>query len=186
MRKKPHSVGEISLSAIEDVWQRRATEAAIAAARGIVHLGGPIPPGTPIGRLTDIELGWLAAAILFAWIKTRAEQAVSEGLDSDRTIRLIALDPQPWDGGAVASILPELADRSDTDWSVPLAQWSREAMVEFLCAALGLIRKAMIARDASSRGVTRQSSADVIARRTNAAAGGPLLTPDELNDEIEL
>ena len=122
MRKKARAIGEISLSANEDAWQRRATEAAITAARGIVHLGGSIPPGTPIGRLTDAEWGWLAAAILFAWIKTRAEQAVSEGLDSDRTVRLIGIDPQPWDAGAVASILVELADRSDIDWSLPLGK----------------------------------------------------------------
>jgi hypothetical protein len=182
MKKKPHAVGEVSLSAIEDAWQRRATEAAIAAARGIVHLGGPIPPGTPVGRLTDIEWGWLVAAILFGWIKTRAEQATSEGMDSDYAIRRAAIDPQPWDCGPVASILPELADSPGIDWSLPLAQWSEEAMVEFLCRAMALVRRAVIARDATNRGVTRQSDADVIARQTNAAAGGPLLTPDELND----
>ena len=33
-------------------------------------------------RLTDIELGWLIAAGLFAWIKTRAEQATAEGWDT--------------------------------------------------------------------------------------------------------
>ena len=47
-----------------------------------------------------------------------------------------------------------------------------------------LIRKAMIARDLSDKGITRKSSADMIARQANAAAGGPLMTPDELNDEI--
>jgi hypothetical protein len=47
-----------------------------------------------------------------------------------------------------------------------------------------LIRKAEVARDLSSCGVTRQSSTDVIAREANAAAGGPLMTPDEFNDEI--
>jgi len=185
MRKKPHSVGEISLSAIEDGWQRRATEAAIAAARGIVHLGGPIPPGTPIGRLTDIEWGWLAAAILFGWIQTRAEQAVSEGLNTDTTIRLIALDPQPWDVGAVSAILSELADCPDVDWALPLGKWKREGIISFLCKALSLVRKSIIARDLIGRGVTRGSNASIIARQTNAAAGGPLVTP-ELNDEIEL
>jgi hypothetical protein len=29
-------------------------------------------------------------------------------------------------------------------------------------------------------------SASVIARQANAAAGGPLMTPDELNDEIKV
>jgi hypothetical protein len=63
---------------------------------------------------------------------------------------------------------------------------SRENIVEFLLKAMPLIRKAMLARDLSERGVTRKSSAATIARQTNAAAGGPLMTPDELNDEIGL
>jgi hypothetical protein len=47
-----------------------------------------------------------------------------------------------------------------------------------------LIRKAMTARDLSSKGITRQASAATIARQANAAAGGPLTTPGEFNDEI--
>jgi hypothetical protein len=42
----------------------------------------------------------------------------------------------------------------------------------------------MIARDLSEKGITRKSSADSIARQANAAAGGPLMTPDEFNDKI--
>jgi hypothetical protein len=49
-----------------------------------------------------------------------------------------------------------------------------------------LIRKAMIARDLSDKGITRKSRNDVIARQVNAAAGGPLMTPDEFNDEIRI
>jgi hypothetical protein len=59
-------------------------------------------------------------------------------------------------------------------------------VIEFLLAAMPLIRKAMIARDLSERGVTQRSSAAAIARQANAAAGGPLMAPDELNDEIGL
>ena len=44
----------------------------------------------------------------------------------------------------------------------------------------------MIARDLSAKGVTRKSSANMIARQANAAAGGPLMTPDEFDDEIAL
>src|SRR6516162_6798690 len=140
--------------------------------RGVVQMGGPIPPGTPIGRLSDTELGWILSAALFAWISKRAEQAAAENLDTERTIRMTALDPQPWDAGAVAAILGELVDAcAGLDWSKPLAQWPREAM---------------IARDLSDKGVTRQSSASTIARQANAAAGGPLMTPDEFNDEIGL
>jgi hypothetical protein len=184
---KTCAIQQISPTAIEDAWQRHATAAAIAAARKVVDDGGPIPPGTPIGRLGEVEWGWIVAAVLFAWISTRAEQAAAEQLDTERTIRMTALDPQPWDAGAVAAILPELAAACpDLDWAQPLAAWPRETMVEFLLIAMRLIRKAMIARDSSASGITRKSSASAIARQANAAAGGPLMIPDELDDPIEL
>ena len=59
-------------------------------------------------------------------------------------------------------------------------------MVEFLTVAFGLIRKAVTARDLSTSGITRKSNVAVIARQANAAAGGPLLTPDELDDRISI
>jgi hypothetical protein len=183
--KKARTIGQVSPSALEDAWQRRATAAAIEAARGIVQRDGPIPPATPIGRLSDTEWGWVLAAMLFAWIGRRAEQAAAEQLDTEQCIRMTVLDPQPWDAGAVAAILPELADAcSGLDWAKPLTAWSRDNIVEFLLKAMPLIRKAMIARDLSDRGISRRSSAATIARQANAAAGGPLMTPDELNDEI--
>jgi hypothetical protein len=81
--------------------------------------------------------------------------------------------------------LPYLADAcKELDWSAPISKWSREDITGFLLKAMPLIRKAMTARDLSSRGVTQQASAATVARRTNAAAGGPLMTPDEFNDEI--
>jgi hypothetical protein len=185
MTRKIKKIGEVSISAIEDQWQRDATTAAIAGARGVVQMDGPIPPGTPIGRLSDIEWGWIVAAILFAWISMRAQQATSEEIDLERTIRLITLDPQPWDAGSVATILPDLADECrDIDWSKPVTAWPRDTMVEFLLKAVRLIRKAMIARDQSDKGITRKSSASTISRQANAAAGGPLITADEWNDEI--
>jgi hypothetical protein len=132
-------VGE--LSEREDEWGRRATAAAIAATRRIV-LGDAavIPMNTPVGRLSDTQWGWIVAAVIFAWITTRAQQAVEEGRDVEVVIRSAILDPNPWDAGAVAMILPQLADVPDVDWSKPLAAWSREAMTGFLTAALGLIR----------------------------------------------
>jgi len=184
--KKARAVRQVSLSALEDQWQRDATSAAIVAMRGVVQVDGPIPPGTPIGKLTDIELGWLFSASLFAWIGKRAQQATAEQLDTEQLIRLTALDPDPWDAGAVEAILPELADTCAeiVDWSQPLAQWPRDNIVAFLLKAMPLIRKAVIARDLSAKGVTRKSSADMIARQANAAAGGPLMTSDEFNDPI--
>ena len=99
---------------------------------------------------------------------------------------MTALDPQPWDAGCVAAILPELADTCAIDWSQPLTAWPRDTMIEFLLAAMKLIRKATIARDLSDKGVTRQSSASTIARQANAASGGPLIAPGDPDDEIVL
>jgi hypothetical protein len=181
--QRMRKVGLIASSAIEDAWQRKATEAAIAAARGVVKIDGPIPPLTPIGRLGDVEWGWLIAAILFGWISTRAEQATAEEIDTEQAIRLTGLDPNPWDAGAIAVILPELADVPGLDWTKPLNDWSREDMTRFLVEAMRLVRKALIARDLGG-GVTRRSSATVIARQANAAAGGPLMTPGEWDDPI--
>ena len=186
MTKRARKIGIPTASAFEDHWQRRATAAAIEAARKVVKVDGVIPPGTPIGRLSDIEWGWILAAILFAWISTRAEQATAESLDTEQTIRMTGLDPEPWDAGAIAVILPELAAMPGVDWSKPIGEWSRETMVEFLLTAMGLIRKAMVARDLSERGITRGSSSVAIARQANASAGGPLMEPSELNDPISL
>jgi hypothetical protein len=183
--QRMRKVGVVAQASIEDAWQRRATEAAIAAARGVVKADGPIPPLTPISRLGDIEWGWLVAAILFGWIRTRAEQAAAENLDAERTIRASGLEPDPWDAGAVRAILPDLADACpDIDWSLPLASWSKETMTEFLLTAMRLIQPALTARDLSVQGITRKANASVIARQANAAAGGPLMTPDEWNDPI--
>lgn len=187
MRKIRNPIGQVSLSALEDQWQRDATSAAIAGARAVVHADGVIPAGTPIGRLSDAEWGWITAAILFAWISKRAEQAAAENLDTERTIRMTALDPDAWDAGAVAAILPELADAcTEIDWCKPLTAWPKNDVVEFLLKAMHLIRKSMVARDLSDQGITRKSSASTIARQANAAAGGPLMAPNELNDEIEI
>ena len=172
--------GRPSAAAIDDAWQRQATRAAIEGCRKIIT-DGAIPAGAPIGRLSDPEWGWLVAAVLSSWISTRAEQAIAEQIDTEQFVRLSGLDTEPWDAGAVAAILPELAETSDIDWSKPLADWPRETMIEFLMTAMRLIRKAETARDLST-GITRQST--VIAREANAAASGPLMTSDEFNDEI--
>jgi hypothetical protein len=160
-------IGRPSATGIEDAWHRRATAAAIEAARKVV--GDAIPAGTPIGRLSDTEWGWLSAAVLFGWISTRAEQAVAEKIDSELVVRMTNLDPEPWSAGTVASVLPELAETPGIDWTLPLAQWPRETMVGFLLAATRLIRKAEIARDLSDTGISKQSTAVPVARETDAA-----------------
>jgi hypothetical protein len=166
----------------EDEWQARATAAAIAAARKVIT-DKVVPPATPIGRLSDVEFGWFVAAILLGWISTRAEQATAEGMAVEQAVRLTGLDSNPWDAGTIGHILPELADTAGVDWSLPLKDWPRETMIDFLLKALTLIRKALIGRDLGG-GITRKSGAAAIARQANAAAGGSLVTQDELNDPI--
>jgi hypothetical protein len=68
-----------------------------------------VPPMTPVGRLSDTEWGWIVASVLFGWIQERAMQATSNGLDTEKTIQKTGLDPDPWDAGAIAAILPELS-----------------------------------------------------------------------------
>jgi hypothetical protein len=138
-----------TLAAIEDDWQRRATAAAIESARKI--LGGKIPLATPVGNLSDYELGWIIMTGICAWVAKRAEQASAEGFNLavvEEAIRETGTYPPPWDAGAVATILPDLADVPGFDWSLSLNDWSRDQMVHFLCAAVDLIRQAMAARDA--------------------------------------
>jgi hypothetical protein len=149
------------LSKREDERQRRATAAAIAAVRKLTRSSDAvINENMPIGRLTDAQLGWIVAAVIFAWIATRAEQAATEGLDTEMTIRATGLDPNPWDAGAVAATLPQLADVPDVDWSKPFFDWPRESMIAFLTAALGLARTGIIARDLGGGLITRKSGGD--------------------------
>jgi hypothetical protein len=133
-------------------------------------------PGTPVGRLSDVEWGWIVGAVIFGWIKTRAEQAAAMEIDTEQAIRMTGLDPNPWDAGAIAVILPDLAEVKVVDWTKPLAEWPKETMVEFLLEALRLIRKGMIARDLGG-GITRKSSADVLA---HSAAAEPFNDPISL------
>jgi hypothetical protein len=169
--------------AIDEVWQRRATAAAIAAVRQLVD-GDAIPSATPVGRLNDIELGWLATAALFGWIEARAEQATAEGWDTEQTLRLTALDPSPWDAGAVAHILPQLADLDGFDWGKPISAWSKDAITRFILAALKLTHAAMLARDVGDGGITtKRKSLDQMQRVASAEAGGPLMAPDEFDTD---
>jgi hypothetical protein len=142
-------------SAFEDAWQRQATAVAIEAARTVVS-GGAVPSMTPIGRLSDTEWGWIVASILFGWIRERATQATGNALNTEKVIRNTGLDPDPWDAGAIAAILPELA-RPDVDWNRSLTEFSREEMIAFLGDAHTLISKAMLARDLGENLITRKS-----------------------------
>jgi hypothetical protein len=146
-----------SLSEREDQWLREATAAAIAGARNIVlGNGARINMNTPVGRLRDLEWGWIITAAIFAWIAVKAEQATSEGFDVEQTIRMGMLDPSPWDTGMIETILSRLAD-VPVDWTKPLADWSRDEMIAFLLTVLDLIRQATVARDLGGGLITRKS-----------------------------
>lgn len=182
---------ELSITAIEDIWLRRATAAAIEAARDAVRAGA-VPPMTPVGRLGDIEWGWIVTAVLFGWIKTRAEQATNSGVGIENAIRDISITPDPWDLGTIEAILPELAD-CEVDWNRPLGALSREGIVTFLNDALTLVTKAIVARDRGPGLVTQRAPADVTekAERPDASRYDipadlsipPFLHADELEGE---
>jgi hypothetical protein len=142
--------------ALEDIWLRRATAVAIEQARAVVN-GGDVRPNTPIGRLSDVEWGWIVSAVLFGWIKTRAEQATDNGVGAANAVRDVGLDPDPWDIGAIDAILWELAEGNAVDWSKPLAELSRDEMLVFLNEALTLTRKAIEARDRGQTLVTQRA-----------------------------
>jgi hypothetical protein len=178
---KLRHIGIPSADSIDDIWQRRATAAAIAAVRQVID-GDAIPKATSIGRLTDIELGWLITAGLFAWIRTRAEQATAEGWDTEQVLRTTALDPPPWDAGLVAYILPELAKLDGIDWGRPVGSWSKDTVIRFLLTAMKLITTAIAARDLSSSGIaTNRKPLEQMQRIASAEAGGPLAAPGEFD-----
>jgi hypothetical protein len=80
------------------------------------------------------------------------------------TLRLTALDPQPWDAGTVESILPELGALPDFDWSKPITSWPKAVMVKFLLEALQLIQAAMVARDIGGGVATNRKSLEEMQR----------------------
>jgi hypothetical protein len=153
-RRRKVTVRLPSPSAVEDAWLRQATAVAIAAARNVVR-SGTVPPMTPVGRLSDTEWGWIVASALFGWIRERATQATSNGLNTEKQLQRTGLDPDPWDAGAIACVLPELAEIK-VDWNASLAELSRDEMIMFLGEAYTLIQKAMHARDHGEHQITRQ------------------------------
>jgi hypothetical protein len=173
------------ISAAQDDWMRRATAATIAAAKDVIGDTGPIRPLTPIGRLGDDEFGWICSSVVSAWIATRAEQAATEGWNAEHAIRSTGLAPDPWIAGAVASVLPKLFESCpDLDWAQPIGSWSKDTITEFLSVAFGLIQCALAARDTTEEQVAGAPNPDVTARRMNAAAGNPLMTIAEFNDDL--
>jgi hypothetical protein len=136
-----------ALTKKENDWLDKATAAAITGARKIALNCAGLPVMTPIGRLSDAQWGWIVTAAIFAWIQTRVEQAIAEGLDQEQAVRMTGLTPSPCDVAVVRSILPVLADQAGIDWSLPLRAWSKDAMANFLLLAWQLITIHETARD---------------------------------------
>jgi len=153
-RRKKVDLRLPTASAIEDAWQRQAMRTAIEKARAVIS-GGAVSPMAPVGRLSDVEWGWIVASVLFGWISERATQAAANGLEAEEMIRNTGIDPSPWGAGAIAAALPELAD-AKVDWSVSLGDLSRDEMVAFLGDAYALITKAIRARDLGKKLITKK------------------------------
>jgi hypothetical protein len=180
MRSNRHA----AISADRDKWTKRAFGACILAIKDLIGTEGLIRPEMPIGRLTESEWGWFAGAVVSAWVRTRAEQAASEGWNYERAAHATGLEPDPWLEGAVAAILPKLAEACPAlDWGKPVGEWAKDDVVAFLIAAFGLIRHALATRDAAENPPgAGGANPDVAAHELNAAAGNPLMTTAEIRE----
>lgn len=167
------------LSNIETEWHCRAVSAAIAAARDVIGKDG-LNAKASVGSLSDTEWGWIVAAVIFGWIKVRAQQAVVEGSPSEITIRTVGnVDPEPWRYGAIESILPGFGDIPTLNWGKPLEQWSKKEIITMLHHGHRLIEAAIAAQSQTDRFMFR--SAEEEAREANAANGDGLYAPGELS-----
>jgi N6-adenosine-specific RNA methylase IME4 len=129
----------------EGEWQAKATAAAIEGARKVaLSFKGAqgIPATTQVGRLTETQWGWIVTGAIFGWVRTRCEQAIAEGFDQENAGRMTGLSPPPCDVAVVTSILPALADQAGIDWSLPLAAWTQDTMINFLMLVWDLTTKA--------------------------------------------
>jgi hypothetical protein len=171
-----------AVSAEYEDWLRRATASAVSAMQELIGPKELIHSSVPAGRLTEAQLTWMAGAAIWGWVVVRGEQASSEGLDPERTVRVTNLDPDPWDLGSVRAILPELAKScKGFDWSKPARDWTKDELAEFLLVGFTLIRKAHAARDAiEDRVAGKPITPDITDRQVNRAGGNSAMTVDEL------
>jgi hypothetical protein len=178
--KKPGAVQR--LDAIEDEWSRKATQAAIEAARSVTT-DASMNGRAPISSISDVQWGWIVCAAIFAWIKTKAQQAVQEGVGYDTPIRFMPGTMQPWEAGAVEAILPSLGGLPGVDWNKPLADFDKGEMVSLAWNISSLVAHSLVAQAQGSEDKITQFSKDRQEREVSAANGGPLMSRRELNDE---
>jgi len=166
-------------------WDAKATQSAIDSARAVIGSDG-INGRSMISSLSDIEWGWIVSAAIFAWIKTKAEQAVAESLGYDTAIRtMTGRDPQPWEAGALGTILPSLGSVSNIDWGRPVGEWSKDQIISFAWQIYKLADGALAARDEGATDkIVKRISQPMMEREASAMSGGPLMSRDELSDDI--
>jgi hypothetical protein len=140
-----------AISADRDRWTKQAFAACLASLKDLIT--GETPPLNPslkLERVADSEWIWFVGTVVWTWIATRAEQAAAEGWDDERTILTTGLEPDPWLDGAIAAILPKLAEAcTELDWSKPVGAWSKDEIIAFIAAAIALARRAVAARSVS-------------------------------------
>jgi hypothetical protein len=170
-----------AISADRDKWTKQAFEACIAAAKDLIGKDGLVRPDIPIGRLTSNKWGWFVSTAVSTWVRIRSEQASVEGWNYERACHATGLEPNPWLEGAVAAVLPKLAEACPgLDWSKPVGEWAKDDVVAFLIAGFDLVQHALAARDAPEKPPgTGDANPDLSAREINAAAGNPLMTVAE-------
>lgn len=170
---------------IEADWDSRSTSAAITAAREVIGANG-INGRAMISSLSELEWGWICAAAIFAWIKTKSQQATTEGTGYELPIRTMAhRDPAPWEAGAISTILPALGDLKGVDWNAPVTAWPKDAVIAFAWQIHRLTDAALAARDEGAGDkIVRNLTQTAMERELSAANGGPLLARGELDDDI--
>jgi len=170
---------------IEDEWQRKATSSAVEACRDVVAQGG-INGRAMVSSMSDTEWGWIACAAIFGWIKTKSQQAAAEGMGYDEAIRTMThRSPQPWEAGAVESGLSQLSGIEGVDWSKPVGDWTKPEIVAFAWHCHRMVDQMLALRNEGAIDkITRRINRDEMERSASEIGGGPLMTWDEMDQEI--
>jgi hypothetical protein len=179
---------KVPFDGAEDEWQRRATAAAISAAREVINKDA-VNPRSVVSSLSDVELGWIVCAAIFGWISCKAQQAVAEGagisiMATDKAVRTMTYrDPAPWEAGAVETILPALAGL-DLPWDKSIGEWSKSQVVTFAWHAYKHTDGALANRDEGAIDVITLMNREQAEREVSAANGGPLMSREELAEQV--
>jgi hypothetical protein len=173
-------------SQIEADWMAKATQSAIDAVRQDVIDKG-LNGRSMISSLSDLEWGWICCAAIFAWIKTKSQQAVAEGIGYDVPMRsMLGYAPEPWEYGAIETILPQLGEINGVDWNKPVGEWSKDQIISFASQIHKLTDRAFAMRDKGTVDTITQriTTREIAEREFSASKGGPLMDKQELNDDI--